>query len=169
MAAAGRNVDLAFIDSSVWIEYYHPKGSPAVRDAVRQAILEGRVLTSPVVAAEILQGARDDAAFQLLAADFAAYNVTPLDLPTAQTAAVLLRHLANQGRRVPVIDALIAASAALQGAELWHLSDPHFEWLAMAAAAVLPARPLRTRRFSQHRPPADGSAVGDTGNALPRG
>ena len=59
-------------DSSVWIEYYRPGGPPGLHAAVRDALARDLVVTTGVVAVEVLQGARTDADYALLERDFSA-------------------------------------------------------------------------------------------------
>ncbi len=50
----------------------------------------------------------------------------------ARVAAALGWELARAGRRVPTVDALIAAAAHVHGCEVWHYGDAHFQALASA-------------------------------------
>lgn len=121
-----------------------------MRSAVMQLILGDRVATTPIVVAETAQGARTVHDMELVLSDFRCYSMVKLDGETAEIAARLLFSLARAGQRVPVTDAIIAAASIAADAELWHLSDEHYERLAAAVPEVLDGRSLSTRAFSRH-------------------
>lgn len=120
-----------------------------MRSAVTQVILDDRVLTTPIVVAEVAQGVRTPRELQLLLSDFRAYHMVRLDEDVAELAARLLFALARTGQRVPVTDALVAAASIAADAELWHLSDEHYDRLATVAPEALGGRSLTTRAFSR--------------------
>ena len=124
------------IDSSVWIAYYRPGGSPGVRDAVQAALAEDRAVTTGLIVVEVLQGARTEADFTLLETDFSAL---PWLQPTPRAVAQAARwgfELARRGTPIPAIDLVIAAVAVAYDCELWH-GDAHFERLKPLAPLVM--------------------------------
>lgn len=126
------------IDSSVWIHYYRPGGSPAMRAAVQAALAEDRVVTTGLVVVEVLQGARTAADFGLLETDFSALPWLDLTAGAVGQAARWGFELARRGTPIPATDLVIAAVAVAHDCELWH-EDAHFERLE-------PLTPLVIRR-----------------------
>lgn len=141
----------ALIDSSVWIEYYHPKGSAELREAVKQAILNDAAATTPLIAAEVARGARTDEDLHRLKSDFLSYHQVTLNHEIALRAGGLLARLDRQGRRVPIVDAAIAALALSQSLELWHLGDEHYALLAAVAETLWPGSELALRVFQRNQ------------------
>lgn len=129
------------IDTSAWIEFYHPKGTAQVRTAVLQALEREQVgLAAPIVV-ELLSGAKTEGEFSLLLSDLRGITFWPLTQREAETAAHLAWKLARRGQRVPTVDALLAGVAAVQEAEVWHYGDRHFSLIAEAGGP--PHRDLR--------------------------
>jgi predicted nucleic acid-binding protein len=134
-----RSVPAVLVDSSVWIEFYRPSGRLEVQEATAEALAHARVLTLPIIVAEVVQGAPDAETLEELAADFSALEWISEDAGIALSAARLGFALRQRGRAVPPTDLLIAAGAIQADAELWHM-DRHFEVIAEIG-------PLRQRRF----------------------
>ncbi|MFQ5899818.1 MAG: PIN domain nuclease [Candidatus Methylomirabilia bacterium] len=114
------------IDSSVWIEYYRPAGSPALREAVRGILSKDLAVTTGLIVVEVLQGAKTDADYALLKQDFSALPWLDLSVRAVMEAARLGFDLSRRGTPVPATDLLIAAVALAHDCELWHL-DAHFD------------------------------------------
>jgi predicted nucleic acid-binding protein len=127
------------VDSSVWIEFYRPRGNAEVRKAVVEALASATLFTLPIIVTEVVQGAPDAEVLEDLAMDFSSLEWIPVDAETAVSGARLGFALRRAGHPVPPTDLLIAASAIQIDAELWHL-DSHFETIAGMA-------PLNQRRF----------------------
>lgn len=120
----------ALVDTSAWIEFYHPKGSDQVKRALAEALetLESAVVASVVV--ELLSGAKAEQAYEILVKDLQVLTYLPLDWEGSTGAARLGWELARTGRRVSTIDLLIASAAKTHGYEVWHFGDGHFAALA---------------------------------------
>ncbi|MBI4279158.1 MAG: PIN domain-containing protein [Armatimonadetes bacterium] len=131
----------ALVDTSAWIDFYHPRGSPEVKRLVTQALEDGEVAVTAPVVAELLAGARTEEENRTLQEGLQSLHVLPLAWEEGVTAGRLAQALARTGRRVPVVDLLIAAAAHSHGYEIWHAGDEHYA--AIAAAGGPPERNLR--------------------------
>ncbi|MFQ5794689.1 MAG: PIN domain nuclease [Candidatus Bipolaricaulia bacterium] len=129
------------IDTSAWIEFYHPKGSKKVKRAVAEALKLHEVAVIAPVVVELLSGAKTESDYEVLQDDLQALSCLPLDWEEAAVAAKLGWALTRAGRRVPTIDLLIAAAAQVHTYEIWHFGDRHFE--AIASADGPPERNLK--------------------------
>lgn len=120
------------VDTSAWIEFYHPRGAQSVKTALAQALEVHEVAVVAPVVLELLSGARTEEDYGRLSEDLAALECLPLGWEEAQVGAELGRKLARAGRRVPAVDLLIAAAAQRHGYEIWHYGDAHFAVLQEA-------------------------------------
>jgi hypothetical protein len=118
------------IDTSAWIEFYHPMGSEKVKKAIIQALELHEVTVVAPVIVELLSGAKTRRDYETLKQDLFALSWLPLDEEVTVMAAKLAWKLARSGKRVPTVDLLIAAAAKQNGCELWHFGDRHFEVIA---------------------------------------
>jgi len=114
------------VDTSAWIDFYHPKGDHAVKHAVAHALDDDEVGVVAPVIAELLAGAPSDAAAKRLQEDLRALQIIPLGWDEAEIAGRFARALLRLGRRTPMIDLLIAAAAHRHGYEIWHAADAHY-------------------------------------------
>jgi len=118
------------VDTSAWIEFYHPKGARQVKQALGNALEVHEVAVIAPIAVELLSGAKNERDYGLLAADLQALIWLPLGSEEAEVAGTLAYDLARSGQRVPTVDLLIAGAALVQGCELWHFGDAHFATIA---------------------------------------
>lgn len=126
------------LDSSVWIRYLRPRGSEELKTAVHEALADGRVATCWVVNAELLIGARDEAAFDTLLEGLLGLPEVPITEGLWEEAARLGHRLRKQqGLLVPLPDLLIAQCAISSGRILSH-ADEDFERVGQLSS-------LRTR------------------------
>lgn len=112
---------MTIVDTSVWIEYFHPIDTPRTR------WLERNVTTEPVgvldlVVCEVLQGVRDDRTAARLFSDLMRFQTfSTAGVETAAAAAGHYRELRRRGRTVRgTIDCLIATFCILNGHTLLH-------------------------------------------------
>jgi len=118
--AYGSGVRLVF-DTSAWNRQRDP-----VVAARWQATLAAELLViCPVVALELLAGARDEDAFRDLDQTLSALPQAPVTRAVCERAISASRELAGE-RRLPAADYLIAAAAAERGCGVLHY-DRHFE------------------------------------------
>lgn len=120
--AYGAGSPLVF-DTSAWVR----RRAPRVLD--RWALTRERELLAscPVVALELLSGARDETAFTGLDAALRALVQAPVTRAACEAALSAARGLRGK-RRLPSADYLIAAAAAERGAGVLHY-DHHFDIL----------------------------------------
>lgn len=127
----------------MWIEFFHPRGDAGVIEVVRERILADALVGIGLVRIEVCRGASDRRAFDRLNTQLKALRELDLDRVVVDRAADIGWKLQRAGRRVPVVDSLLAAAAMVHDAELWHLGDAHF-------AAISEVEPLvRQRSFSR--------------------
>lgn len=120
------------VDTSAWIEFYHPQGAKRVKQALAEALEREEVAVVAPVVVELLRGAKTESAYRVLHDDLRAVSCLPLGWEEAATAAYLGWKLRRAGQSVPTIDLLIAAAAQRHQHEVWHLGDVHFKAIAAA-------------------------------------
>lgn len=124
---------LILIDSSVWIEYYRPRGPKALQEKVRGALGRDAVVTTGIIVVEVLQGARTEESYVVLWEDFAGLRWLEPDPRAIEGAARLGFDLQRLGSPVPATDLLIASVALGHDSRLWH-RDTHFSRIAAHAS-----------------------------------
>ena len=112
------------IDSSVWVEYFRPTGSPRVKERVRQILQREEAVSCGIIIVEILRGAKNEKEFQTLKESLGSLPQIPLDDAVIERAAQWGFLLERKGQNIPTTD-LFIASAAYQKACLLH-SDSDF-------------------------------------------
>jgi predicted nucleic acid-binding protein len=120
---------LILVDSSAFIEYYRPSGSPKVQASIAEAIASERVATNGIVQVEILAFAPNQASYRKLLADFQAFHWLNLGSEEFALATELGFQLRRLGITVPPTDLIIAASAIQAGAVVYHV-DAHYDSIA---------------------------------------
>ena len=116
------------IDSSAWIEYLRPKGSPKVKERVREILKKEEAATCGIVIVELLRGATDKKIYQSLREALLALPQTPLNDSVIQRAAEWGFLVDRKLETVSTTDLLIGASA-YKKATVLHC-DKDFELLA---------------------------------------
>lgn len=120
------------VDTSVWIDWFAGRDTPAVRFLADQLehVSEDFALVD-VTLTEILQGLRTEADARRVERDLASFEVLRLqDLPDFRAAAGLYRAARRQGLTVrSTIDCLIAAVCIREDVALLH-NDVDFDRLA---------------------------------------
>ena len=114
---------LLVFDTSAWIR----QRDPSVRKRWLASARANLLAVCPVVALELLAGARDQAAFDDLDRTLAALPAAPVTRRAGAAALSVSRELRGR-RRLPAADYLIAAAAAERGAGVLHY-DRHFDAL----------------------------------------
>jgi predicted nucleic acid-binding protein len=119
------NDKITLIDTSSWIEALRETGKPAVRERVRELIVDGLAVWCDFVLLELWNGARGEYEKKKLNE----LQKEIYSLPTTDSVWELSRELARKcrkaGKTVPPSDLLIAACAFHHDAAIEH-SDPHF-------------------------------------------
>lgn len=132
------------LDSSAWIEFFHPRGDSNVKRRMAEVIERDEVATVAPVVAELLVGARTSSERQTIERGLRALKLLPLGWEEAALAAGLGQALERRGHRVPLVDLLIAAAALHGRCDVWHAGDQHYD----AIARVGGIRVLNLRRSS---------------------
>jgi predicted nucleic acid-binding protein len=118
------------IDSSVWIEYFRPKGSQKVKERVKAILQRDDAVSCGIVIVEILRGARNEKDFQVLRDSLVSLPQIPIDDTVIERASRWGFLLDRKGKVVSTTDLLIASSA-YKKAQLLH-SDSDFVVIASA-------------------------------------
>ncbi|MCI2429050.1 PIN domain-containing protein [Candidatus Acetothermia bacterium] len=129
------------VDTSAWIEFYHPQGASRVKQALAKALEHQEVAVVAPVVVELLRGAKTESTYRVLQDDLRALSCLALGWEEATTAAKLGWELRRAGQSVPTTDLLIAAAAQQHQHEVWHFGDEHFQ--AIEAASGPPQRDLK--------------------------
>lgn len=133
------------VDTSAWARAHHP----AVRATWTEALVGRRLRLSPAIRLEILFGARDGEAFDLLAERLTAISPAPLTPSVVEAATAAMREMAHRSagaQRLPIVDYLVAAAAQELGAAVIHYDRDYdvlaevmeFESVWLAPAGSLP-------------------------------
>ncbi len=116
----GSGAALVF-DTSAWNRQRHPMVTPRWE----ATFAAGLIAVCPVVALELLAGARDEDAFRELDRELRALPQAPVTRAACERALGASRELAGE-RRLPAADYLIAAAASERGCAVLHY-DRHFD------------------------------------------
>ena len=112
------------VDSDILIEVSRGRNADVVSKWIDLSNAEAAVLYSPVSVAELWAGARASE-YDALDNLFRALTCTPIDEEAGRQAGVYLRQY-RRSHGVEVADALIAASAVANRAELWTRNRRHY-------------------------------------------
>jgi predicted nucleic acid-binding protein len=112
------------VDSDILIEVSRGKNPDIIAQWLELSQSDAAVLYSPVSVAELWAGARPNEHVALNNL-FRALLCTPIDQETGRQASVWLR-LYNRSHGVEVADALIAAGAVANRAQLWTRNHKHY-------------------------------------------
>ena len=112
------------LDTDVWIDYL--RGCP---EAVSYVNAQAEsIILSTVVAAELYAGVRDDEDLARLDEFLSQFPTVPVTTEIARSAGLLKRDY-HRSHGVGLADAIIAATAEAQGAELKTLNIKHYPML----------------------------------------
>ena len=120
------------VDSSVWIDSFNPKKRTPEKELLKQLILNDYpIYICPVIYQEVLQGVREDDAFQKIKFILQHYGMIDVDLLEVTNYAIdLYRHLRKRGITIrKSVDCLIASYAILANMHLLH-NDSDFLQIA---------------------------------------
>ena len=116
------------IDSSLWIDYFRPRGSSAIKHRVRQILQEDQAMICGIILVEVLRGARNEKEYSILRESLASLPQIPFDAEIFERAAHWGFQLDRRGKIASTTDLLIAA-ASYDKAQLLH-NDIDFEMIA---------------------------------------
>lgn len=115
------------VDTSAWIEFFHPKGRAGVKRVLAAALADGIVVTVAPVLTELLAGLEPSHASDARAIErLHAVEMLNLSWDVCARAGDLGRRLARRGQRAPTVDLMIAAAAGSGEHDVWHVGDKHF-------------------------------------------
>ena len=112
------------VDSDILIEVSRGRNADVVSKWIDLSNSEAAVLYSPVSVAELWAGARPNE-YDTLSNLFRALTCIPIDAEAGRQAGVYLRRY-RRSHGIEIADALIAASAAANRAELWTRNRKHY-------------------------------------------
>ncbi len=112
------------VDSDILIEVSRGRNADVVSKWIDLSIADAAVLYSPVSVAELWAGARPNE-YETLNHLFRALTCIPIDEEAGRQAGVYLRQY-RRSHGIEIADALIAASAAANRAELWTRNRKHY-------------------------------------------
>jgi len=120
------------VDTSVWIDSFNPKIKTPEKKVLIQLIQnDNPIYLCPVIYQEILQGIKEDKAFERIRSILRQYRMIDIDLMYVTNHAVdLYRHLRKKGITIrKSIDCLIASYAIIADMYLLH-NDKDFTQIA---------------------------------------
>jgi len=112
------------VDSDILIEVFRGRNADLVSKWIDLSNSDAAVLYSPVSVAELWAGARPNE-YDTLSNLFRALTCIPIDAEAGRQAGVYLRQY-RRSHGIEIADALIAASAAANRAELWTRNRKHY-------------------------------------------
>ncbi len=124
---------MKLIDSSCWVDYYHPDGDSRIQTAVAEAFESDEAAICGVIRIEILGYIARQAEYDAASEDFSGMHNLPITNSEFDTAVAIGRALRAKGASVPATDLLIAAAAINNNAVLLHC-DRHFLMIAKYSA-----------------------------------
>jgi predicted nucleic acid-binding protein len=126
------------VDTTVWIDFLEGRGTAFDRHLTELIAEQAPVVLVDVVYTEVLQGIRDEGAFQLTRVSLRAHPILRArGLETFDTAANLYRTARRRGLTIRrSVDCLIAATCLESGAEIYH-NDRDFDALARVSDLMI--------------------------------
>ena len=119
---------MILIDTSAWIVSFKKAGNHDLKDFMRQAIVSGHAVTSPVIILELLQGCRTVDERDSLRVKLESLDILPITPSVWEQAYELGFTLRRKGLTIPTVDLILAALALENRVFLLH-HDEHFEML----------------------------------------
>lgn len=117
------------VDTSAWIESFHPKGDIKLKERVKQLITEGGILLPGIIKAEILRGAKSKKEYESLDELLDGLTYLPVEDNFWGRLARFSFDLLREGIVVPLVDTYIALLTIENDALLLHC-DQHFDLVA---------------------------------------
>ena len=114
---------LILVHSSVWIDYYRPRGATELKRRLQQELGRGTIATIGLIAVEVLQGAPNPKILETLQEDFLGLHWLEMPQSLWLEAARVGGRLRRVGVSIPATDVVIAATALHYGCRLWHRDE----------------------------------------------
>lgn len=115
------------VDTSAWIEYFNKTSHPVTKD-IESALIFNTAVTSQIVLAELLQGAKSEKEIELILDLPSVVRILTEGPSTWQDAGLLANKLRKKGKTIPLIDCFLAALAKEHKVSILSL-DKHFKIL----------------------------------------
>lgn len=119
---------MILIDTSAWIASFKKTGNHELKEFMRQAIVSGLAVTSPVIILELLQGCRSGGERDALKIKLESLDLLSTTLSVWEQAYELGFSLRRKGLTIPTVDLIIAALAIENKSLLLH-HDEHYEMM----------------------------------------
>ncbi len=132
---------MILVDTSAWIDSFKKTGNQELKEFMRQSIVSGLAVTSPIVILELLQGCRSVEERDALKIKLESLDILSITLSVWEQAYELGFSLRRKGLTIPTVDLIIAALVIENKSLLLH-HDEHYEMIV----SHFPA--LRTKYFS---------------------
>ncbi|AYO31010.1 PIN domain-containing protein [Biomaibacter acetigenes] len=116
------------VDTSIWIEVLKKDGDSKVQEWMKMALLEEKVVITPVIKAEILSGAINEKQFAQLKEELDSLVVLDKESTVWDKTAFLNFTLHRKGINIPLTDVLIATWTLIYDCILVH-QDKHYEMI----------------------------------------
>jgi predicted nucleic acid-binding protein len=119
---------MILIDTSAWIASFKKTGNHELKEFMRQSIVSGLAVTSPVIILELLQGCRSIGERDALKIKMESLDILSITLSVWEQAYEIGFSLRRKGLTIPTVDLIIAALAIENKSLLLH-HDEHFEMI----------------------------------------
>jgi hypothetical protein len=116
---------MVLIDTSAWIASFKKTGNKELKEFMRQAIVSGLAVTSPIIILELLQGCRSAGERDALRNKLESLDVLSITLPIWEQAYELGFSLRRKGLTIPTVDLIITALAIENKSLLLHHDEPY--------------------------------------------
>jgi predicted nucleic acid-binding protein len=119
---------MILIDTSAWIVSFKKTGNHELKEFMKQVIVSGLAVTSPVIILELLQGCRSVGERDALKIKLESLDLLFITSPVWEQAYELGFSLRRKGLTIPTVDLIIAALAIENKSLLLH-HDEHYEMM----------------------------------------
>jgi predicted nucleic acid-binding protein len=126
---------MILIDTSAWIASFKKTGNDELKELMKQTIVSGLAVTTPVVILELLQGCRSVGERDALKIKLESLDIQSLTSSVWERAYELGFSLRRKGLTIPTVDLIIAALAIENNILLLH-HDEHFEMIVPHSPAL---------------------------------
>ena len=123
------------VDTDVWIDFL--RGEPLAVALIREN--EGRIILSSVVAAELYAGVAGEQELGVLDKLLSLFRVVPVSADIARMGGLFKRDY-TKSRGVGLADAMVAATATVENADLSTLNVKHYPMIKQLKPAYRKAR-----------------------------
>lgn len=135
---------MILIDTSAWIASFKKTGNQELKEFMKQAVVSGLAVTSPIIILELLQGCRSVGERDALKIKLESLDILSITSSVWEQAYELGFSLRRKGLTIPTVDLIIAALAIENKSLLLH-HDDHFEM-------IVPHNPaLQTKYFGSRQ------------------